>query len=336
MPEWLPDSIYFFFFELFVKLCWVYSDIETTPEKSLLAYYVHVFSSGTFCLNIFRYLNRYICNLSLILYSFTNAAITMPTPRWSIFIHSIFFVLGFSLIFSLIGVLYQSILSNVAYLVQNWLSYIAGSIIIFFGMFVIGLINLPFLEREYHLSVQRKLKYGYLTSFVFGAAFAIGWSPCATPALGAILALAATQMSNAFFLLIVYTLGLGIPFLLMGWFTSHAQRLINRAGRWLTIIQKVFGALLILLGILVFTSQLSRIASFELVVMLLTKLNVSTSLGGAITSLTMLNLGIALIAGIVSFLSPCVLPLLPGFLSYLASTSVQSTTSTTSTMTEEQ
>ena len=91
----------------------------------------------------------------------------MANKRWSIFINSLFFVLGFSIVFSLIGVLLQTVLSNAAYTVKNWLGYLGGTIIIFFGLFLLGLIRIPFLEREHKFHVKRKFKYAYVTSFIF-------------------------------------------------------------------------------------------------------------------------------------------------------------------------
>ena len=247
----------------------------------------------------------------------------MVSKRWSIFINSLFFVLGFSIVFSLVGVLLQGILANVAYSVQKWLGYFGGIIIIFFGLYLLKIINIGFLNKEYKPKVLKKFKYSYATSFAFGAAFAVGWTPCVSAALGAILALASSQPSGAFFLLLAYTMGLGIPFLLVGLFTSQAQVLINKAGKWLNYFQYFFGVILIILGILVFTGQLSRIANLEIVANFLTRLNLSVSFGENISSLNIINLGVSFIAGLASFLSPCILPIVPGFLSYLASTSLK-------------
>ncbi len=238
------------------------------------------------------------------------------------FTSAIFFVLGFSLVFSVLGILLQTVLSNVSYAVQLWLSRLGGVIIIFFGLYLLGLIRPKFLEAEHKVTVRRKFRSQYLTSFVFGAAFAVGWTPCVTAALGAILALAATSAGSAFVLLVSYTLGLGIPFLIVGLFTSQAQRLINRAGKWLEYLQMVFGAILIFIGILIFTEQLSRIANWQSAANLLSWINAGTTAGASIKGVSLVNLGVAFSAGLVSFLSPCVLPLIPGFLSYLASTAV--------------
>ena len=244
--------------------------------------------------------------------------------RSQIFLASVFFVLGFSLVFSLVGVLLQTILSNVSYTVQEWLGRVGGVIVILFGLYLLGLIKPAFLEREHKVAVKMRFRSQYATSFVFGAAFAVGWTPCVSAALGAILALATTQASSAFVLLTAYTLGLGVPFLLVGAFAEKAQNLIQRMGRILTYVQYVFGVILVAMGVLVFVGQLSRVANLAILTDVLTRLNLVSSAGGAITSISILNLGVAFLAGLGSFLSPCILPLIPGFLSYLASASVKS------------
>ena len=241
--------------------------------------------------------------------------------RWHVFLNSVFFVLGFSLIFSIVGVLLQTVLSNSAYSVQKWLAYLGGIVIVLFGLYLLGLIKMVFLEREHKFQVKSKFKYSYVTSFIFGAAFAVGWSPCVSVALGAILALAVTNASSAFFLLFAYTLGLGIPFLLVGLFTNEAQKLISRAGKWLRYFQYFFGVVLVVLGVLVLTSRLSRIAGLDFVSNILSSADFAVSV--SINSLSFVNLGVAFLAGLGSFLSPCILPLIPGFLSYLASTSIK-------------
>lgn len=240
--------------------------------------------------------------------------------NWDTFKSSIFFVLGFSLVFSIVGILLQTVLTNVGYTVQNWLARIGGVIIIFFGLYLMGLVNPKFLQQEYKINVKRRFKSSYVTSFVFGAAFAVGWSPCVSAALGAILALSTSAPSSAFILLMAYTLGLGIPFLILGMFAGQASNLINKTVRWFKYVHIFFGIILVAIGILVFVNQLSRIANLEFVANIF---GTGLSSGGSeVMSLSLFNIGVSFFAGIVSFLSPCVLPLLPGFLTYLASTSV--------------
>jgi len=237
--------------------------------------------------------------------------------QWSIFINSVFFVLGFSTIFSLLGVLLQSVLLNVSYTVQQYLGYVGGTVIILFGIYLLGLIKIPFLEQEHKLKIKRRFRYSYPTSFVFGAAFAVGWTPCIGAVLGGILTLAALNPTSAFALLLSYSLGLGVPFLLVGLFTQQASGLIQRAQPKLKYINYVFGGFLIVLGILVFTNNLARFSNFPLLTEWLVAIDAGIGGSGS------LNIGIAFVAGLGSFLSPCVMPLIPGFLTYLASTSIK-------------
>jgi len=189
---------------------------------------------------------------------------TDARARFDTFVNSIFFVLGFSFIFALLGVLLNTVLESVAYEAQTWLSRIGGGIIIFFGLYLTGLIKIGFLEREHKIKVTHKFKSRYLTSFVFGAAFAAGWTPCVGAALGAILGFAATAPGSAFTLLMVYALGLGIPFLIVGAFAGKAGRVINKYAGALKYVNIGFGIILIILGVVIFTENLNRFANFEL------------------------------------------------------------------------
>lgn len=185
------------------------------------------------------------------------------TKRRDIFLNSVFFVLGFSFIFALLGILLQTALQNVGAEVQIWLSRVAGVVIIFFGLYLVGLVRVAFLERDYKMSVKTTFKSRYLTSFIFGVAFAVGWTPCAGAVLGSILGLAASAPVSAFFLLLSYALGLGFPFLLVGLFTAQASTWIEKFGNAFVYINKGFGVILILLGILVFTQNLSLVGNLD-------------------------------------------------------------------------
>ena len=143
--------------------------------------------------------------------------------RLDIFLNSFFFVLGFSIVFALLGVLLNSVLVHVAYAVQSWLAWIGGTIVIFFGLYLMGFFRIRFFESDHKVAMKMKFKSRYLTSLLFGLAFAAGWTPCVGPVLGGILGIAASAPGAAFFLLLAYAIGLGIPF--------SARRTVRRAKR---------------------------------------------------------------------------------------------------------
>ncbi|PJE74432.1 MAG: cytochrome C biogenesis protein [Candidatus Taylorbacteria bacterium CG10_big_fil_rev_8_21_14_0_10_41_48] len=184
--------------------------------------------------------------------------------KMGIFLNSLFFVLGFSVVFALLGVLLNTVLSTVAYSAQAWLSRVGGVIIIAFGLYLVGLLKISFLERQHTMKVDTKKHSRYVTSFLFGFAFAAGWTPCVGATLGAVLGLAATSPGSAFGLLLSYAFGLGLPFLGIGFFAAQASVFIDRYQKVFAIINKVFGLILIVLGVLVFTQELARVASFDL------------------------------------------------------------------------
>ena len=183
--------------------------------------------------------------------------------RGAIFLTSVFFVLGFTTVFAGLGVLLNTALQGTANEVQLWFSRIGGSFIILFGLFLTGLLKPDFLEREYKFQPKWKTASRHFTAFLFGASFAGGWTPCVGPVLGSIIALSAVEPGSSFVLLIAYSIGLGIPFLLVGLFASQASAFIKRWASTLHWVNIAFGVLLILIGILVFTENLNLIANFS-------------------------------------------------------------------------
>ena len=177
--------------------------------------------------------------------------------------NTIFFVLGFSIIFSTLGVLINSILSENINQLANSLNWIAGIIIVIFGIFMIASTKINSLNKEKKFQIKN-FKSSYPMSFVFGLAFAIGWTPCVGPILGTILTLAATTPSISFTLLLAYSIGLGIPFILIGIFFSKSIKIISSMTKYLKYYNVVLGGFIILLGILIFTNQLAYIANFPL------------------------------------------------------------------------
>jgi len=188
---------------------------------------------------------------------------TISINRTNIVLNSVFFVLGFSVIFSILGVILNSVLGTTAREFTGVLNQVGGIIIIGFGVFLLLSTKINKLNMEKKFFPKRS-KASYPMSFVFGLAFAVGWTPCVGPILGTILTLAATTPSIAFNLLLVYSLGLGIPFILIGVFYSRANRIIRSMSKHLKYYNIILGGFIMILGILVFTNQLAYIANFPL------------------------------------------------------------------------
>ncbi|MFI5412813.1 MAG: cytochrome c biogenesis protein CcdA, partial [Candidatus Micrarchaeales archaeon] len=184
--------------------------------------------------------------------------------------------------------------------------------IIIFGILLIASTKyiIPFFSTEHKIQVKR-FSNSFISSFVFGIAFALGWTPCVGAILGSIYALAASEPGLGFLLLIAYSIGLGIPFLIFGAFISKLSGFLERIKVFLKYFSIVGGAFLIVMGLLVVTGYIGLISIFLL------------GTQGAGASGNQINFLFALTAGVLTFLSPCILPLLPAFLSYMAGTSVE-------------
>lgn len=193
----------------------------------------------------------------------TSVAVKKST-RLNIFLNTVYFVLGFSLVFAVLGVILNSFLANVGTGFQANLQTIGGGVIIAFGAYLILSSKIRVLNFERRMTHIPRFKTTYLTSFVFGAAFASGWTPCVGPILGTTLTLAATSPGAAYNSLLAYSLGLGVPFLITGAFFSQSTKIIKKMIKHLKYFNPVMGAILIILGILVLTNQLSIIGNFPL------------------------------------------------------------------------
>lgn len=186
------------------------------------------------------------------------------STRLNVFLNTVYFVLGFSLVFAVLGVILNSVLVTVGIGFQSALQSIGGVVIILFGAYLILSTKLRRLNFEKKMTKLPRFKTSYITSFVFGAVFAAGWTPCVGPILGSTFTLAATAPGAAYNSLLAYSLGLGIPFLITGAFFSQATGLIRRMVKYLKYFNPIMGAVLIILGILVFTNQLALLGNFPL------------------------------------------------------------------------
>ncbi len=182
--------------------------------------------------------------------------------RRDVLMSTVLFVAGFSAVFAGLGVTLGAVLQGVATEALAWLSRAAGTVVILLGLHLTGLLRLPLLDRQY--SLRPGLRPGHLASLLFGASFAVAWTPCVGPILGSTLALAATQPASAFPLLLAYAGGLGAPFLVVGLFPARALSFLKGHRRAAARLHVAFGVVLIGLGVLVFTNKLSLLANFQL------------------------------------------------------------------------
>lgn len=177
-------------------------------------------------------------------------------------LHALWFVLGFVLMFALLGT-GAAVLGGALRAYQQWLARIAGLLLILFGVVLTGLIPVPLLSRDYRLEVKQGTSSWWRTGLI-GMTFAAGWSGCFGPLLGSILVLAtsATTLVQGISFLLAYALGLGIPFLLVGVLLDRISpplRGIRRVSRFLS---RGAGMILILMGMLVFTGRLDQLAIY--------------------------------------------------------------------------
>ena len=197
--------------------------------------------------------------------SLSSGSVPMKkSTRLNIFLNTVYFVLGFSLVFAIMGVVLNSFLANIGTGFQSTFQQAGGIVIIAFGGYLILSMKLRILNFEKRMRNLPRFKTTYLTSFVFGAAFASGWTPCVGPILGTTLTLAATSPGAAYNSLLAYSLGLGLPFLITGAFFSQSTMIIRKMVKHLKFFNPLMGAILILIGILVLTNQLSIIGNFPL------------------------------------------------------------------------
>lgn len=205
----------------------------------------------------------YISGTTISEFNQKNGTNTLVINRMKIILNTVFFVLGFSVVFSALGVIINSTLGNISSDLISGFNQIGGILIIGFGVFLLLTTRFRSLNIEKKFIPKRE-KASYPLSFLFGLAFAAGWTPCVGPILGTILTLAAATPAASFNLLLAYSLGLGIPFILMGIFFSRATGIIRAMSKHLKYYSVIIGIMIIILGVLVFTNQLAYIANFPL------------------------------------------------------------------------
>ncbi len=286
--------------------------------------------------------------------SMSNPSGRAQDRRSSTFLHSLAFVIGFGAIFTLLG-------SAAGFLGQNLNSFLPliqriGAILLaVFGLTTLGVIGwivsrvqsngrlianpavaalvdiLSFLNAlmytERRVTELHKVKrgWGYLSSALMGVSFSAGWVPCVGPILASILFLASDSatVAQGALLLAIYSLGLGLPFLVTGAAFSKATAVLRRLNRHANIVSLVSGVFLLYVAWLLWADQLTMLTtqfSFlnQWVFVLEEALSTSIGVETAFSSGALSAAPLAFIAGIISFISPCVLPLIPAYIGYLS------------------
>jgi cytochrome c-type biogenesis protein len=242
----------------------------------------------------------------------TNA----PIQRWHTFVQGLLFVAGFATfvigLFGFVGTL----LGDVFYDMREAVRIVGGAVLIVFGLFKLRLVNLPFLYSDTRTDLSSISEgLGSARSYVAGMAFAAGWTPCIGPFLGAILTLSVTnELGARIALLFAYVLGLGLPFLLVAGLADRVMPLFKQLQKHTRLVEVIGGLLLIGVGVALLLGFVSRLSAslasvpFELEY---------TLLGDAA-----LSIPVAGVAGLLSFLSPCVLPLLSAYIGFISGVAI--------------
>ncbi len=277
-----------------------------------------------------------------------------PVSRSNTFFHSLAFVIGFGTIFTLLGsaagLLGQSLNSYLPFIQR-----LGAVLLLIFGLTTLGVLgwivnrvqandklaanpavaalvdilrflnSLMYTERRVTDLHKVKRGWGYLSSALMGVSFSAGWVPCVGPILASILFLAsdgATAAQGAL-LLATYSLGLGLPFLITGAAFSRATLVLRRLNRHANIVSVVSGLFLLYVGWLLWSDQLTSLTTQfaflnQWVFLLEDSVSASVEVNSAFSAGALSAAPLAFIAGIISFISPCVLPLIPAYIGYLS------------------
>lgn len=249
----------------------------------------------------------------------TETAIPRLAPkidRLRVLLHALLFVTGFSLVFVIGWGGSVTLLGQLFGTYKYTLARLGGVIVIVFGLATLDLIHIPWFYADTR-SYRQGRAGTFANSVLMGLLFAAGWSPCIGATLGAILTMGLSQrtVGQAMWLASGYSIGLAVPFLAMALGLQRATGWVQRLGRHRRALQIVSGTFIILIGIMLLTNSMSRIAiwAFQHGYYVET----FTRFAAAPTYVT------AMFAGLLSFLSPCVLPLVPAYLGYLSGQTLQ-------------
>jgi cytochrome c-type biogenesis protein len=238
---------------------------------------------------------------------------------WLTLVHALLFVFGFSVVFIIGWGGAATALGQLFGAYKSLIGEIGGVVVILFGLFTLRILNLPFLNYDTRPQWMPAKSGGWVSSILMGVFFAAGWTPCIGPTLGAILTLGMSQPSalQAMLLSSGYALGLGLPFIIIAIGMERAIHFISCVQRYVRWIEIASGLLLIGVGILMVTDRMAWIAIWALQ----HGYYLDLPLGKAVTP----TYFIAVTAGLLSFLSPCVLPLVPAYIGYISGQAMRET-----------
>ena len=180
---------------------------------------------------------------------------------WSGLIRTLCFIAGISLIFFILG-FGAGFLGHMLY--ADWFRYLMGAVIILLGLHQMEILHFNKLEVQKTVTFKQSKSNHYLSAFLLGITFSFGWTPCIGPVLGSVLALAASDGQDALMgaiYLLIYTLGMALPFLLLALASSLVLPYFNRLKPHLLLLKKIGGAIIILMGILLLLGQLNSLSS---------------------------------------------------------------------------
>ena len=246
---------------------------------------------------------------------------TLLSRRLTLFLHAVLFVLGFSFIFVIGWGGAATALGQLFGAYKSSLGQVGGVLVIVFGLATLRVLRIPWLYYDTRPQWEMQRRGGWLASGLMGIFFAAGWTPCIGATLGAILTLGFTQESagQAMVLSSGYALGLGLPFLAIGLGMERAIVLVRRFRKYVRKVEIASGLFLIIIGLMMVSGRITLIAIWAQ----RNGLFLDVPLGGAGVPTYL----IAIVAGLLSFLSPCVLPLVPAYVGYLSGHAIGSASS---------
>jgi cytochrome c-type biogenesis protein len=237
---------------------------------------------------------------------------TSQPKQQNTLLHALLFVFGFSLVFVIGWGGATTVFGQLFSAYKSELAKVGGVMVIVFGLANLGVLRIPWLYYDTRPQWDVKRRAGWLSSVFMGVFFAAGWTPCIGTTLGAILTMGFSQETSgqAMWLSSGYALGLGIPFLIIGLGIDRAAGFVRRFRRHIRTVQIASGLLLIAIGLMLLTNQMVWISIWAQ----RNGFYLDLPLGGTTTPTYL----VAVLAGLLSFLSPCVLPLVPAYVGYLS------------------